>query len=205
MIFKNELGILSAEKTLRQNAFISAGGKIGSVKSEILRVSLAESAKPLSMFYRGSDFTRPDSYASSSVNQLGKGRIAAIYFNAGTCYTEYKTFVIRDLVNETINNLFTDKIVEISGSKLLHVTVNKLNDRVYINLINVAGNHTGHNTIGYDEVPSLKEIEVAIKSDSRPYFIRLQPEGKNLKYQYKDGRYIVKIPEIAIHSILELI
>lgn len=205
LIFKNELGITSAEKTPRQEAFISAGGKIGSVKSEILRVILAENVKPLSIFYKGSDFNHPDSYVSSSVNQLGKGKIAAIYFNAGTSYNEYKTFVIRDLVNETIDNLFTDKIVEISGSKLLHVAVNKLNDRLYINLINVGGNHAGQNTIGYDEVPSLKEIEVAIKTDSRPRIIKLQPEGKNLNYKYSDGRYIIKIPEIALHSILEVI
>ncbi len=205
LIFKNELGIISAEKTPRQEAFISAGGKIGSVKSEILRVSLSEDVKPLSIFYKGSDFNRPDYYASSSVTQLGKGKIAAIYFNAGTSYNEYKTFVIRDLVNETIDNLFTDKIAEISGSKLLHVAVNKLDDRIYINLINVAGNHAGQNTIGYDEVPPLTEIEVAIKLESRPWFIKLQPGGKNLKYNYSDGRYIVKIPEIALHSILEVI
>ena len=75
---------------------------------------------------------------------------------------------------------------------------------MYINLINVGGNHSGENTIGYDEVPSLKEIEVAIKTDSRPRSIKLQPEGKSLKYKYSDGRYVVKIPEIALHSILEV-
>jgi hypothetical protein len=204
LIFKNELGILSSEKTSRQGAFITAGGKIGSVKSELLKVRLEENAKILSVFYKGSDFMYPENYASSSVNLLGKGKIAAIYFNTGSSYTEYKTFVIRDFVNETINNLFTDKIVEISGSRLLHVAINMLNDRMHINLINVGGNHSGQNTIGYDEVPSLKEIEVAIKTDSRPRYIKLQPEGKKLKYKYSDGRYIVKIPEIALHSILEV-
>jgi hypothetical protein len=204
LLFKNELGILSSEETSRQDAFITAGGKIGSVKSEILKVRLDKNAKPLSVFYKGSDFTYPDNYASSSVNQLGKGKIAAIYFNAGTSYNEYKTFVIRDFVSETINNLFTEKIVKISGSRLLHVAVNKLNDKMYINLINVGGNHSGQNTIGYDEVPALKEIEVDIKTDSRPRNIKLLPEGKSLKYKYSEGRCIVKIPEIALHSILEV-
>ncbi len=63
----------------------------------------------MSVFYKGSDLRYPSDEISSSVHSYGKGKIAGIYFNAGTAYTEAKTPVIRDFLDETIQQLFTDE------------------------------------------------------------------------------------------------
>jgi hypothetical protein len=204
-MFMPELGIVSMAKSSQSEAFIAARGKIGSVRSDLLQVSLKKGCKPLSVFYQGSDFNYPGEYVASSANHLGKGKVAGIYFNAGTAYTEYKTPVIRDFLMETLQELMPDKLVEVTGSHLVHVSVNRLNDRLYINLINVAGEHTNQSALGYDEVPSLKDIEVSVRTAKRPAGIMLQPEGRTLPFSYTKGRSTVLVPELPIHSVLELI
>jgi hypothetical protein len=204
LLFKEELGIISAETTPVQNRFISVNEKIGSIRSEITEVTLRDGSQPLSYFYQGSDFRYPSGEIASSLSRFGKGKAAAVYFNAGTSYAEYKTFILRDFINNITDKLFPDKLVEIRGSKLVHVTVNKLNDRLYVNLINTAGDHTGKNTIGYDGVPALTDIDVAIRTGKKPQKIILQPEGRSLDFSFSDGKYHVKIPVLRLHEILEV-
>ncbi len=204
-MFKPELGIVSAVKSSRSEAFIAAHGKIGSVRSDLLQVKLTQNCKTLSVFYKGSDFNYPDTNTASSLNQSGKGKVAGIYFNAGTAYTEYKTPVIRDLLSETLQELTTDRLVNVTGSHLVHVSVNRLNGRLYVNLINVAGEHTNQSALGYDVVPPLKDIAVSIRSTAKPVGIILQPEGRNLPFSYTNGRSTVLVPELPIHSVLEVI
>jgi len=202
-LFKDELGILSAAKSTDEIAYISSGNRIGSVRSDILKVNLSNGSIPLSGFYKISDFNYPSEFVASSMNKYGRGLITAIYFNTGTCYSEYKTFVLRDFLSDIIQALLPERLVEVSGTHLLHVAVNRLNEKIYVNLINVSGDHTSQNIIGYDELPALRSIEVAIET-SKPTEIILQPDGMKLPFRYSDGKAIVTVPEITIHSVLEL-
>lgn len=204
MIFKEELGIISAEKKKIDEAFITASGKLGSVRSEILEANMSPDAIPLSLFYEGSDYRFPTAYPAASIRSFGKGKIAAIYFNSGTAYSEYKTFIIRDFVNELIGRLMPEKIAEVKGSRLVHVTVNRLNNKLYVSLINVSGEHTNEAAIGYDYVPALKDLEVSLKTPAKPVSILLQPEGKKLDFVYRDGKSAFKIPEVRIQSVIEI-
>jgi hypothetical protein len=203
-LFKTELGIISAKRTERKAAFISAAQKIGSVRSELLRVSLAKSSKSLSVFYQGSDFNYPTDLVAASVNQFGEGRVAGIYFNAGTAYNEYKTPVIRDFVNEAIRELNPVMMVQVTGSHLVHVAVNRLNGRLYVNLINVAGEHTSQQAIGYDEVPPLQNLRVVIRTSGKPSRIILQPGGSELPFTWSDGLCELLISELKIQNVLEV-
>jgi len=205
LMFKPELGIATAEKKARSEGFIAASARIGAIRSDLLSVKLSDDAKPLSVYYKGSDFRYPSDEISSSINTYGKGKIAGIYFNAGTAYTESKTPVIRDFLGETIQQLFSDKMVEITGSHLVHVVVNTANGRLYVNLINVSGEHTNQTALAYDEVPSIQNINVSIRSDVKPSRILLQPGNKSLEFVYKNGRSALIIPELALHNIIEVI
>jgi hypothetical protein len=136
---------------------------------------------------------------------MGKGNITGVYFNAGSEYLEYKSPVLRDYISGIINDLYPEQLVKVSGSHLLHVTVNKLNNKMYVNLINIAGEHINQNAIGYDEIPSLKDLKVSINTVQRPAKIVLQPEGRELKVDFQNGVLKVLVSELKIHSILEVI
>jgi hypothetical protein len=204
LMFREELDLLSAEKSPADQAFIATSDRIGSVRSELLKVRLSGRSEPVSYFYEGSDFRFPTSFPAASIRSFGKGKIAAVYFNAGTSYSEYKTFLVRDFVNDLIGKLMPDRFVEVTGSHLVHVAVNKLNGKLYVNLINISGEHTNQNSIGYDQVPSLKDLVVTVKAPLKPVNVLLQPEGKKLDYGFSNGEIIIAVPELALHSIIEI-
>jgi hypothetical protein len=204
-LFKNELGIKTL-KTLNETAtFIADGNKIGAISSSLDSVEVNPGINVLSTFYNGSDFRSKSNMIASSLNKVGKGSVAGIYFNAGTEYGKYKSPVLRDYVSRLIDELFPDQMVKVSGSHLVHVTVNKLNNTMYVNLVNIAGEHTNQKAIGYDEIPLLKDLTISITSVQKPGKIVLQPGGRELKVDFKNGISTVMIPELKIHSILEIL
>jgi hypothetical protein len=74
-----------------------------------------------------------------------------------------------------------------------------------INLVNVSGEHTNQNAIGYDEIPLLKDLTVLINTKLKPVKVLLQPGGAELEVDFQNGISKVIIPELMIHSILEVI
>ena len=153
-LFKNELGIKSLKTLIEDQTFLASGNKIGAIRSSLDSVEVSPGVKVLSTFYNGSDFRAKGKMIASSINSIGKGSIAGVYFNAGSDYLEYKSPVLRDFISRSYKDLFPDQLVKVTGSHLVHVTVNKLNNKMYVNLVNIAGEHTNQKAIGYDEIPS---------------------------------------------------
>jgi hypothetical protein len=204
-LFKDELGILSLEQQEAKAEFIAADLRIGAIRSPYANVKLSPESEVISTFYKGSDFSHKGDIIASSSKKAGKGRISAIYFNAGSAYAEYKSHILRDYISDHIRSMFSEPIAKVTGSHLVHVAVNTLNDKIYINLINTAGDHNSKSAIGYDEVPSLKNLTVGISTGKQPKKIILQPEGRELAVDYNNGVSKVVVPEVNIHSILEVI
>ncbi|MDZ7606549.1 MAG: hypothetical protein U5K79_13390 [Cyclobacteriaceae bacterium] len=203
-LFSAELGILSAEVMPKTQGFIEAKAAIGAIRSQMRQVSLSSGSTNLSMFYRGSDFNQPDNFPSASMRQVGKGRIGAIYFDAGTSYFENKTHLIRDLMDNMVDEMFPEEMVTIGGTHLLHVAVNTLNNKTYLNLINVAGEHTNQSAIGYDQVPPLRDVRVKIKMPKKPSVIFGQPGNKSIPFSFENNTVSLVLPSVEIHEILEI-
>jgi hypothetical protein len=204
-LFEKELGIKSLKAIGESEAFIASKDKIGAVRSALDSVNLGPAAKTLSTFYNGCDFRYKGAMIASSENNVGKGKVIGVYFNAGSDYKEYKSPVLRDFIDSFITELFPDPVARVSGSHLVHVTLNSLNGKIYLNLLNVAGEHTNQDAIGYDEIPSLKDLTVFIRTTQKPAKIIMQPEGRELGIDYQNGVSIIVVPELFVHSILEVI
>jgi len=204
-LFEKELGIKTLKKAKPVQLFIAMSDKIGTIRSSLDSVGMDSGVKPTSNFYTGSDLRYKGKEIASSVNKVGKGMVAGVYFNAGSEYLEYKSPVLRDFFSSRINELFADPITIVTGSHLVHAGLNKLNNKMYVNLLNVAGEHTNQSAIGYDEIPSLKNLTVQIKTGQKPAKILLQPEGRELDFAFQKGVSKVMVPELKIYSILEVI
>jgi len=204
-LFKNELGILSIEQQEAEPEFIAAGNRMGGIRSQYARVKLSPETEVISTFYKGSDFRLTGNVIASSARKVGKGKISAIYFNAGSAYAEYKSHILRDYISQHIESMFPQPMVKVTGSHLVHVAINRLNDRTYVNLINASGDHNSKTSIGYDEVPFLEDLKIEIKTGSQPTKIILQPEGKEIAVDFQKGVSRVVLSHLKIHSILEII
>ena len=204
-LFKEELGIETAENVDDVQTFIAASDRIGTIRSSLVPVELLPGSKSISTFYNTCDFRDKGTRIASSVNKVGKGSVIGVYFNAGSVYYDYKSPVLRDYISDLISKQFPNPLVNITGSHLVHVAVNQLNGKMYVNLINVAGEHTNQSATAYDEIPSLKNLKVQIKTDKKPGRIILQPDRKQLDIKFQNGISEVTVPELPLYSILEVI
>ena len=203
-LFEKELGATSYVKEDEKQVFIAASDKIGAVRSALALLGLQAGVKETSTFYETDDFGYKGKIVASTVNHIGKGKIAGVYFNAGSAYFEYRSPVLRDYMGERITELFPNPMVRVSGSHLVHVTVNTLNGKTYVNLINVAGEHTNQTALSYDEIPPLQNLTVNIQTGKKPAKIVLQPAGKQLKVKFVNGISTVVVPKLEIHGLLEV-
>lgn len=204
-LFERELGIKIVKDKPESETFIAVQDKMGTIRSPLVSTQLLPGTTATSNFYNTCDFGDEGSEIASSVTKLGKGRVAGVYFDAGTAYLDFKSPVLRDFIGSQISVLFPNPLVTVSVSRLVHLAVNRLNKKMYINLLNVAGEHTNPKAVGYDEVPSLKNISVEINTVKIPDKILLQPDHQELDFDFQDGTAKVIVPELGIHSILEII
>jgi len=204
-LFKNDLGLKSLKTSDATETFFASGDKIGAIRSALDSVEINPEVKVLSTYYTGSDFRSKGNMIASTLNHVGKGTVAGVYFNAGSEYLDYKSPVLRDYIGSLINDLFPDQLVKVSGSHLVHVTVNKLNNKMYVNLVNIAGEHTNQKAIGYDEIPALKDLTISIYTVEKPSKIIIQPEHREMTVDFQNGVTTVLVSELKIHSVLEVI
>lgn len=204
-LFDKELGIKSILKAEEKTVFIAEGNKLGGIGTSAVSIELLPGAQAFSTFYNSSDFKDKGKIISASVNRFGKGKVAGVYFNAGTTYLDYKSHVLRDFISARIGELFPNPIVRITGSHLVHVMANQINDKMFVDLVNVGGDHANPKAIGFDEIPALQNLTVQIITPEKPSRIILQPEGRVLDIDFKNGVSKVVVPELAIYSILEVI
>jgi hypothetical protein len=204
-IFAKELGIETmtiTTNTAEKTIFLSAAHRLGGICSSLAGIKFGPGAKIVSNFYDVCDYRDESKFVASSVRQVGKGKIAAVYFNAGSSYAQYKTPVIRDFIAEIIGVLLPEMKVEVSGSHLVHVALNQLNGRTYINMVNVGGENTNPTATGYDQVPALTNLSVSIQG--KPSKVILHPEEKELGISFENGKSTVIVPRLEIYSILEV-
>ncbi|MEI6678108.1 MAG: hypothetical protein WCL21_05845 [Mariniphaga sp.] len=204
-LFQKELGVKSILKSDDQTVFINANSRLGGIGTVSVTVELLPEAKTIAAFYNGSDFKDKGKMIAASTNKVGKGSVSGIYFNAGSTYLDYKSPVLRDFISNRINELFPDPMLRINGSHLVHAAVNQINNKIMINLINIAGEHANPKAIGFDEIPSLKDLTIHLRSVKKPAKIVLQPEGRSLKFDFSNGVSSVVVPELPLYSILEVL
>ena len=134
---------------------------------------------------------------------LGSGRIGFIPDEIAGDYEAGKgSDGIRARVNVLVNELFPEPMVEVASSPYVDVSLRTLNGKLQVHLVNTSGDH--RNTPIFDSVEPVKDIEVAIRLPEKPSRIVCQPEGKELRFKYKGGKAIFKVPSLEIYSIIEV-
>jgi len=130
--------------------------------------------------------------------------VAGIYSDLGNSYQLSTSPVIRDLLSSTIDKLFTDRMVKVEGTHKLHVVPGKIGDKLLVHLVNTSGDHANPNVCGIDEIPALHNLKISVATKKVPKQIILQPSGIPVEFTYKDHVAFFTIPELKIHTAVEL-
>ena len=182
--------------------YLGFDGKMcGLSKVAYRSVWLCEDVEELGRIYVDND-TVASSDPAASIAELGKGKIAGVYFSLGERYMKGQTALARDFIGALARLLFPQPAVEVRGSHLVDVVLNRKDGHVALNLVNTGGPHANRDVYTYDEVPALGPLEVTLRLERKPEAVLLQPGGRAVEWSWSEGAVQLVLPRLEIHDIV---
>ncbi len=145
--------------------------------------------------------------ASSSlavVCPFGRGRIAAVGTDLGSAYQNGAQYLHRALIKALLARLYTPTAAVVSAEGLIEVSVLQKDGCLLVQLVNGNGGHRAGSVATEDFIPACRRVALSLVLKRRPEALILQPEGRELPFEYRDGRAEVTVDEVALHEIIEV-
>jgi hypothetical protein len=202
--FDDLAGVKEQSAVAKSTYYLGYSDQLAHFISDYRLVGLTSKARLFASMYATTDLRFPVGPAAT-ITDYGKGKIASIYTDLGESYKATNSPVTRNFLSAVIQEFIPSPIVGVKGSHKVHIVPAEKKGKLYINLVNTSGDHSNPNYAGFDEIPSLRNIEVSVKLEKKPQSVMLQPDGKTLKFDYINGKAVVIIPEIKIHTIVEIL
>ncbi|GAA4412628.1 hypothetical protein GCM10023187_40050 [Nibrella viscosa] len=200
--FREVLGVQTGEVTTGAS-YIGLPNQITGISSAYQAFTPLAGTRTVGGVYHNGDM-RAYVGPAASIAPLGKGQIAALYLNLGDAYQKRETVQLRNLFAAVVREAFPNPMVQVAGSKKVHVAVNRKDNRLLVNLINMTGSHANKAVHTIDDTEPVGPLTVTVKSAQRPKRILVQPGNQPTSFTYQSGIISVKIPKLDIHSILQV-
>jgi hypothetical protein len=200
-MFKQHLGVTFKGEPQVKTQWLEHKGQLGAFKTLSQSIIPAPNTLYLGRLFPEND-VKGNFELAASIHKLGKGKIAAVYFNFGQRYKTAATAVARDFLVALVWHLFPNPIVEVTGSHYVDVSVNTIDGKLAVNLVNTAGPHDDSKVHVFDDIPSLGPLKIKIRCKNKPGKVFLQPANKQLQFKYHDGIVELELPRLNIHDIL---
>ncbi len=202
-LFSKELGIRVQSEAEKKSRWLEKDGKLAGLAGAGLAFTAGRGARIWARWHESDDLKSP-SHPAAVTRKLGRGEIAGLALDFGARYRFQKTAQAREIFGALVQHLFPNPAVKVEGSHDVDVMVMKKEGRLLINLLNVSGPHDNRDCYTFDEVAPLGPLTLKIQVAARPRRIRLQPEGRRLSFQWKQGTATVVVPRLDIHAVLEI-
>ncbi len=200
-LFEQELLVRCQGEPRKQVNGLAFAGWIAGINADYQPVSLTQGARPFGEIFQDNDFFGEPQIAAS-IAPYGAGEIAGVYLSLGERYMNAATTVVRDFMCGLVRELFPSPLVEVHGSHNVDVTVNQLDGKLLVNLVNTSGDHSDSKIYVFDQIPPVGPLTVTIRRQARPRAITLMPEGKKLDFAFRHNAVTVEVPRVAIHEVL---
>jgi hypothetical protein len=199
-MFQTELDvILEGEPAPAANCRLAYNGELSAVTGTRQFVKLGPNCRPFGTL-QGNDAAGASSQPAASVSELGRGKIAAMYFTFGQGYVNTRTDLMRQFLNDLVRQLFPKPMVEVKGSPDVDVVVNRLAGKLAVNLVNTVGPHQTEPIL--DAIPPVGPLDVTIRHAARPAKVILEPAGTPLSFEHRNGEIHLVVPRVDIHEVI---
>ena len=133
------------------------------------------------------------------------GSVTAVGFDAGTQYLSAAQYLHRTLVRAVADRLYTPILKVENAIGLLETVCLEKDGHLMLQLLNANGHHNDASTITEDFIPPIIDIRLSIALNEKPKELILQPEGRSIPFEYRDGRAYLELDRLNIHDIIEVI
>jgi hypothetical protein len=200
-MFAEQLGVELTDTASIGVKNIGWDGQMAGVRGLFQPFKPIDSVETFGLIYNEPDF-RSQSSPAATIASFGKGKIAGVYFDIGRYYLKMNNSVYRNFINGLVRRLFPNPKIQVKGSENVLLTVNKVNNNLTVNLVNMSGPHANTRIARYNSIPSIGPLDVKIKVNEQPSKVTLQPENISLKYSYSDGEIKTTINKVDVYSII---
>ena len=145
--------------------------------------------------------------AAISVRHIGQGRIFAVHGPVFRQYFQNHCPRARRFFDRFFREMEIDWTVEIDAPPQVELVLRRKEDSLMVNLINRgAGMTTCTQRPIIEQVPSVENIQLRIRCETRPDSMVQQPENRSLDWSWDAGENIarVTVPLLHIHSVIVL-
>jgi lysophospholipase L1-like esterase len=199
-LFQAELGVtLESQPTPVGDYRLAHNGGLAPITGQKQVVKLRPNSKPFGEL-QGTSQGSPSSQPAASITELGRGKIAAMYFTFGQGYVNARNDLSRRFLNDLARELFPKPMVEVKGSPDVDVVVNRLGGRLAVNLVNTAGPHQQEPIL--DSIPAVGPLDITIRTPKEPARVTVEPGGQSLPFEYHNGETRLTLPRLEIHSVV---
>jgi hypothetical protein len=198
-LFQEQLGVTAAGPVAEATRTLAFAGAITQIPGRSLTVKAGLGVTALGELREKAEATAATSPAAT-VRPLGKGRIAATWFEMGTTYREGPDAGMRTFMHALVRSLFPEPMVTIEGSSDVDVIVARNHGDLLVHLVNTSGPHQTQSII--DHIEPLGPMTVTVRSAQAPSKVALQPSGRSPKFTFGDGRVRIEVPSVEIHEAI---
>jgi len=202
--FEPQLGVTFVDSVRKSTFQLGFDSKFTGVKTFVQNVKPNSGTQIIGGFYNTDDLRFPTGYPVATIATYGKGKIAGMYLDMGNAYYSYQASGMTKLVNAVIDNLVPNPLARVLGSNYVHTAINEKDGKWFVHIINTAGNHFNAKVYEYDDIPATGKLTLELSAGKPIKKVVLQPEGKQLALVMKNGKALVTIPSIKVHSIVEV-
>ncbi|MBE7503745.1 MAG: hypothetical protein HS113_26355 [Verrucomicrobiales bacterium] len=200
-LFARELGVELDGETATAARYLEHDGWLAGLNTPVQRVRLGGSAQPFGKLHHQDD-PRSAFDVAASIAPLGRGKIAAIWFNFGDRYLNARVPTARHFLEALVRQLFPHPIVEVTGSSSIDVSVARNHGRLLVHFVNTAGPHEQEKQYVFDDFPAAGPLQVAVRIPAKPESVYLEPGHRRQRFGYRDGQVLVTLPPVEIHDVL---
>ena len=193
-LFAAELDVTFGDAQ-RGARFLACGDALLPTRDQTRTPVLGARAKAIGQLHATHDASSATQPAAT-ITALGKGKIAATFFSFSRGYLNQRSPQMRAFLNDLVRQLFPQPMVEVEGSSDVDVSINRLKGKLAINLVNTSGSHWDTKRPLFDTIAPVGPLEVSIRTPSKPANLTLQPEGRSLAFDYRDGAARLTVPHL---------
>jgi hypothetical protein len=139
---------------------------------------------------------------AATITPVGKGAIAATYFDFSRGYRADRSEKARAFLDDLVRQLFPAPLVEVKGSADVDVSVNRKGGRLLVNLVNTAGPHADPKTPILETIPPVGPLQIVLRTPQAPKSVVVEPGGQRLPFETRDGVTRITLPRLEIHSVV---
>lgn len=199
-IFKEQLGVTFEGQATETTAFVRAKNAMAWMGGVWQKVN-PTTAKVINERFATQD-GRGKGDVAATINNHGKGRVAAIYGPFGSVYMLSHYPVLRYFMSEVMKNLFPESLVTFNSPPCLDISLRRSEGKLFIHLANTANMQTASNYALTDFIPSIGPIEMTVSLEKKPKKIYVIPDEYDIKHHWSDGKLKITLPKLDIHNVI---